>query len=432
MDNKALPVAVLVLSLGLTAAGQSTLPQTTIQIVPQSPSSSQGKRADVSVVGCLDNDSGRLRLTDEDGNIYYLTGHTAGLRKQVGDQLSISGTEKSPPIPHGLYSQPYTTLEVVSVKSLLQMNPAGVPPVLGDPAQWSSVKDDAYGLSIRFPKTFQPLKGTNFGVAPDFVNDNPAPQLQSREVPQATFPNTNFVGGSFTAFVNPTIRSAGTCMQFSSFWPKYMSSFTVHGIKYAQTRVVNGSAGSVSDEYHLHTFQNGLCYELVLEFFEENSTGMALPCKVQWILDQNKRDLMNSLLPQVSFITPKIKIVREPRQTRRPAVTSLTSSPITFDSLENVSVSWSSRGADYVQLLYRCTRGLAILGPDGAEEMKCGEPAPHNFHPAGSASFVLLPKSSNPSQVTFALTVEPFSNGVGYPKQSKTINIPVLPRPKTK
>ena len=35
----------------------------------------------------------------------------------------------------------------------------------------------------------------------------------------------------------------------------------------------------------------------------------------------------------------------------------------------------------------------------------------------------------NPSSVNFVLSIEPFSDGVGYPEQSKTITISVGPHP---
>ncbi|MFY9530553.1 MAG: hypothetical protein WAR24_16750 [Candidatus Acidiferrales bacterium] len=51
------------------------------------------------------------------------------------------------------------------------------------------------------------------------------------------------------------------------------------------------------------------------------------------------------------------------------------------------------------------------------------------FDPTGSASFVLLNQLGDASPVPFVLTVEPFLNGVGHPKQSRTITIPVTPNP---
>ena len=154
---------------------------------------------------------------------------------------------------------------------------------------------------------------------------------------------------------------------------------------------------------------------------------MMLPCEIQWVSEKNEFELMESVLSRISFTKPEFTPVREQKRTIPPVITSFTSSPVTFDSLERVTVSWSSEGADSVQLSYQCVKGLSILGPDGSEEMKCGQLAPRNLGPVGSAAFVLLNQSESLSSLPFVVAVVPFVNGAGYVKNSKSLSIPVIP-----
>ena len=193
-------------------------------------------------------------------------------------------------------------------------------------------------------------------------------------------------------------------------------------------------------QYHFHTYQNGLCYEFAFDFGWNTGTGMEpmFLCSVQPVLEQNQRELMKALLSQVQFVTPGIRrAARErPHGSSPPTVLSFERSPAdtTFGSTA-VTVSWSTRGTDYVQLQYPCVEKLYVsdLGgpPDSPQppgvDMKCGALVDQNFPPNGSAKLML--SNFNPSSVNFVLSIEPFSDGVGYPEQSNTITISVGPHP---
>ena len=290
--------SVLMVSIGVVGAGQRGTPEPT----QRGASSSSGveQAAEVSRVGCLSNQSGKLKLTDEDGHIYDLIGHAAELGKQVGDELEVSGTEgaTTPPREH---SAAETTLRVAGVRTILHRNAAGVRPTLDDVAHWASYSEKAYGVSGHYPRVFVRLAQSDPHVTPNFVNQNGVVTLQRMGVPREVYPNSNFVGGSFTAFVNPTIRSEGTCRQFTSFWPEHTPTVIANGINFAETLHVGVATGTISSAYYLHTYQNGFCYEFAFDFDEENTTGMVLVCAVQWVSEQNEQELMNSLLSQISF-----------------------------------------------------------------------------------------------------------------------------------
>lgn len=379
-------------------------------------------------MGCLSNESGQLKLLDEDGNIYHLIGNAAELAKQVGDELEVSGTEDAPPTRPTEHSVPETTLRVAGVKTIVHRNPAGVRPSLGDVANWGRYRDETYGISVGYPRMFERLAQPDHHVASNFADQNGVVTLQTIDVPREVYPNSNFVGGSFSALVNPTIRNEGTCREFASFWPEHTSTVTINGMKYAETQNVGVAAGTVSGMYDLHAYQNGLCYEFAFDFDEESGNGIMLTCSMQWVSDQNERELIDSLLSQVSFVTPAFEraVAEKPSQRSVPLVLSFDHGPVVVDRLTKVKVSWSTRGADFVQLHYPCTNKLYVSALE-YPSMRCGTVVDRNLPANGSAELLL--GNYNPSPVPLALSVEPFSDGVGYPEQSKTITIPVSPHP---
>jgi hypothetical protein len=164
------------------------------------------------------------------------------------------------------------------------------------PPPWDRHTDDKYGICFRFPRVFKHWEGQAPPGDSNFVNQGGAVLFEKLEIPRETYPKSNFSGGSFTAIVNPTIRSEGTCSQFSTIWPEHTSVRTIQGISYAQTVLGSTGLGSSSAMYYFHTYQNGLCYEFVYEFSEANYTGMMLTRSVQWVSEKNEFELMDALL----------------------------------------------------------------------------------------------------------------------------------------
>src|SRR5215469_10272378 len=56
----------------------------------------QDSGAKVEVLGCLSKESGQLKLTDEDGNVFDLIGWTDWLRRHTGDELKATGIQAHP------------------------------------------------------------------------------------------------------------------------------------------------------------------------------------------------------------------------------------------------------------------------------------------------------------------------------------------------
>ena len=90
------------------------------------------------------------------------------------------------------------------------------------------------------------------------------------------------------------------------------------------------------------------------------------------------------------------------------------------------AVSWSTEGADYVQLQYPCNEQFFVSGEAGSE-MKRGVSTDRNFPPNGSATLMI--SNLNSRNVRLVLTLEPFSDGVEYHSGSKAITIEIAPTP---
>lgn len=429
VETKVLLLSVLMVSIARAGAGQSGLPEARQQGAAGSSSSSPSKSGKVSASGCLSNDFGKLRLTDAHGNIYYLIANTAELRHHIGSEVEVIGTQDHPPMPSVATQEvPATTLSVMEWKLLPNPTAEGLQPAVGNLADWVSYFNKTYGITIRAPRTFTTLNDSASCYPLNFVENERVARLLSLVIPSEVFPHTNFTGGGFTVFVNPRIQSEGTCKQFGQFWPLHTLPRVVQGIPYTQTLFTGAATGNRLARYSLHTFQNGVCYEFVVGVGTVSPGSLEVPCSVRAIGEKNELEMMDTLLSGVTFVAAQFK--RQPGENaprpRFPVVRSFTATPISSQYVDTVAVSWSTDGADYVQLHYPCTDRLYVSGAESSS-MKCGTLPDRDFPPKGSTTLML--QNLNEFRVRLELSVEPFSDGVGYPKQSKTIAIRVTPRP---
>jgi hypothetical protein len=412
-------LAVILLSMDCAAAVEVCVPQSSAETHAASQSSQ------VDIVGCLSEQAGEFKLTDDEGNVYELIGHKVGLRKHIGDELDVTGTEEHPPSTSNDHPASDTPLRVTKIETVLHMNPSGVAPVLGDAANWSSYANSNYGLYFRYPKTFDASEdGSTEANFADWEKGS-AVHIKSFVMPQSIYPDANYQGGQLTAFVDSNIRSEGTCRQFNSFLPEHTSSRTVRGITYAQTASGDAGAGHIATVYYFHTFQHGLCYELDFTFEGHNTTGMPLPCSNQWVSEQNEFQLMDALLSDVKFLSPHATLATVQRPSGTPTVVSFTHSRVIVDLMNNVEVSWSTERADYVQLHYQCVASVFVSEATRGGNIPCGAVVDRNFPADGTTSLAL--QNLTPASVQLVITVEPFSDGRGYAENSKTITIPVTP-----
>ncbi len=92
-------------------------------------------------------------------------------------------------------------------------------------------------------------------------------------------------------------------------------------------------------------------------------------------------------------------------------------------------VSWKTTNADYVQIRYPCMESVfaSTVQSSGYGLGQCGDSTDTNLPPNGSMGLMLNNFTANPVDLVF--TLEPFQDGIGYPKEAKTISIPVNPHP---
>ena len=197
--------------------------------------------------------------------------------------------------------------EVASFRTLVRKSPAESAklPRLGKPKDWSTFRDKDFGVVVRHPKyTFLQQDVEPCCIQSDFVNPTGILTLHIWDVPKDVYPGSNFLGGTIEVAVDPTIRSEGTCRQFGLTTLKDTLSKTFGALKYAETQTGGVAAGTGYGDDHLHTFQNGFCYEFNFEFVELDGTGIDKPCLIQWLSRKNEQQLLDALLSRVSFVAP--------------------------------------------------------------------------------------------------------------------------------
>lgn len=184
----------------------------------------QGQASAISVLGCLDRQQPHdFFLSDEEGNLYTLTGVTSDLIKHVGEEIRIEGTrdESTKPLP---------SLHVIGFQQVFTAPSPSLSSSFTNTAAWRTDRNQAYGLKFSHPESFPNSKAA---VSANFPDDDGTATLGSFEMPSEIYAGTNFVGGSFTLSVSPKITNRASCKQFGTFDPKYLSSATENGIEYA-------------------------------------------------------------------------------------------------------------------------------------------------------------------------------------------------------
>jgi hypothetical protein len=416
------------LALGAALSGAQQAP-------PPASGQNASTSSEIEEIGCVDKDKkdGRLELTNAFWWVlYYLTGQTAGLESHVGDEVKVRGIETEPTSTSPEGRRP-PTLKVTGVDVLLHANPEGVRPVLGHLDTWVSYENPVYGVRARYPETFGDATLQYAPMQSNFVDWRPGAHapLVNVSILQTTYPKSNFAGGGFAIFVDPDIRSEGTCRQFRAFWPEHTGSTEINGINFSQTLQDGVASGTGYIGYDLHTFQNGLCYEVTFGFAGANGGGMDVPCSIQWVNEDNQMELMRAVLSQITFLKPQMKSPASEKPKLTPSVITFENGnvmeqPEGRGSINTVGISWKTENADYVQIRYPCAD--AVFASTAASNSHdryglgiCGENTDTNLPPNGSMSLILGNYNANP--VNLVLTIEPFRDGIAHPEKAKTISI---------
>ncbi len=389
--------------------------------------------------GCLARKAGALVLNEGDDGGTLLKGNTAGLASHIGDELSVTGEM----ITASEGSRTQQVLKVSSFQVLLRTNPRGAQVHTGDPSSWAGFRNAKYGIAMRFPKGW-PMSAEPQGAVvqgqglagPNFIYFHGIVNVLAGRVPAKAYPDSNFEGGRFDLFIAPSIADANTCLRFGDTDRSRTRLRIVRGIPYQEMVAVSAGGGSGEEVFIDHTFQHGYCYEFDLEFGAQY--GLDLSCSVQSLSRANEKSLVTALLSQVSFPEPALPN-RVQKPTGRPRVTALREAPLSpseasqFSPVETVfAFSWTTKGADYVQVRYPCSADMAIYGasqgPDDPmvnDSMVCG-PSPNGGYPPNGTGDLEV-NNSSASAKPLALTVVPVRNGIACMKGAKTIIVNAPP-----
>jgi hypothetical protein len=399
-------------------------------------------RAGVSMQNPYGDDYIEVATTSPDGTVYELWGSSNHVDRGIADYYYFYGSstpklvssDSSPAECNVLDKQKVGEgMECVNVPSYTNGTvDYSTPPVSGD-GNTQTYSNSQYGISFQYPTTdtFTPKSDASYG-GNNFVNQNGVVIFGSVQIPQSLYPGTNFIGGTFVASISPSIANSPACNQFSDVnrMPSQLSTITINGVKYTTGSTGSAAAGSESGDDYFHTYQNGFCYELLLEVNTFNRGALDNPSSVQEF--GYTANLQNYFLSGVSFFTPTAKPPLS--VSGNPAVTSFTaSSQVAYSGTTNsgVTFSWTTRSVDYVQLSYSCADGLEVVS--GANPQCQGvvdSPSSPNYSPNGSTTIIFGNENrSSPvqSSIPVTVTLKPFVNGMAVPNLGKTVNLSVTP-----
>jgi hypothetical protein len=287
-------------------------------------------------------------------------------------------------------------------------------------------RSSLYGVRFVYPPEYS-FEAEHYAYLadPEFANNEGAVILGTVEIPAAHYPGTNFSGGEFAAAVSPAISNRAACNQFASGDPD--RTVTIHGISYFHFANGTGGMGHIQNYDFFHTYQNGFCYEFLLEIDSYNRGNLEDPSSVKEFSDGPR--IEDTLLSGIAFSKPEAKPPSQP--TGPPEIlTFKPSSAAAGVGIHNsITFSWTSQNADYVRLQFSCAQGAVIVG-DGYGG-KCGSYLTSPKHAPDDSEKILFGTSnlSSPdrSSTPVTVTLVPFANGVAYPELAKSVTITIPP-----
>jgi hypothetical protein len=390
----------------------------TSRLAAQEPTAAAGAQSsngpEITEVGCLNESDGSFILSTE-STTYHLIGNTDGLRKNEGCKVRVTGAE----VFSGDVS--VRVLRISNVRRIHKSMERA--PLLDGTFRWNKDVRRTFGVSVQYPENFEPEKEGSEGNRANFVDSRNREPLLNLEIPREIYPHTTFAGGNFLVYVSPDIRSAATCRNFEDVGSNSPTTSVVHGIRYSELILGSAAAGTVFSYYYFHTYQHGLCYEFQLELAAGSPGLYPLPCELDSI---DEDALLNALLHHVSFFRPAAEDLSSKalESTLPPAVITFIAS--SNESLPNemasFTISWSTEGADHVQLHFECPSDVDVYVYRPYMHCSFGT----TYLPA-SGSVEMNVSNRSRSQASIEVTLQPFSNGNGDREFSKSVILTVEP-----
>jgi hypothetical protein len=404
---------------------------------PQQPVARQTEdstQKETTMRGCLGgrpNDGVYYLDADAGGYFYLLGGNTSPLKDYVGKEVSLRGKETGDVAP--------SRFEVTALAQVFDVPcPIFKPSFSG--SSWHTGRNRKYGVEFSYPDDFTrtpfPESGNRGG---NFVTDQGVVLVARLSVPGGIYPNSNFVGGTFGISVNTEIGNGPSCRQFGFSDPEFASSHYVQGIHYSEMTRGSAAAGTSYSNYQLHTFQNGFCYEVSFEFREVNPGN--IEHKIRVLAGRDEWNLIQALIQRVQFSRPTAVAVRKNNPQAVPQITRFVASSQTADDVTNrgqITFSWTTQDADYVELSYKCIPPMAGRIPaavilEYGYPVGCGNASPNfkvttvQYRAPNSSQTVGFGDNRALDPITIIVKLTPFSYGKAYPASSKSISIQVDP-----
>jgi galactose oxidase-like protein len=408
------------------AFGQASQNQT----IP--PHQSQESLKETTLRGCLGNGSESPYLVDLSAKFYRLRGNISELKKYDGQEISVLGKRDDS-------TQPWPSFDVTKLMQVFDRPRPRLSSSFSSVSSWQKESNAKYGTKFAHPESLVAVQDSeSFNLQSNFVTDQEVVSLGRFSLGREIYQGTNFVGGSFAISVSPEITNRQSCAEFGRFDPRARSTIQIGTVEYSKMLRVGAAAGTAYTDFHFHTFQNGLCYEIAFELAEFSTGNVDTGCTIPVLDDADEINLMQPLLAEVSYFPPSVETRKESKENAIPRVTEFVASSGTADDINRgeITFKWATHDADYVELSFQCapapTRpGIVILEggfPFDCENVKWhSNPAiPPNRSPNGGATFSFGNSlQDDPISITVILT--PFSHGIAYPDSSKSVAIQVDP-----
>jgi hypothetical protein len=269
-------------------------------------------RNKVQVRGCLAHVLDEYHFAPEPPAAWFvLTGHTAGLEKYAGREMTLEGTIVEAIQIEG-YFEPIPSFEVNRVVEVFERPDPELSASFTNTAGWHVERNRKFGVKMAHPESMAAAKPRP-SLLSNFVTEEGAEVVNSFEIPREAYSNANLLGGFFTIFVNRQVRNHESCMQFGQLGPREEppSAYVVGKLNYL--KAVGGSAamGTWYSDYYFHIFQSGLCYELTFELVEYNAQNADAGCNIPLLSREDDLNLVKPLIANVSFFRPTVRPVRK-------------------------------------------------------------------------------------------------------------------------
>lgn len=391
----------------------------------QSTPSTHEEADEINVNGCLYGHQGSFNLINAD-DYFELRGDPSELNKYLGDEVQVRGKQEG--------SEHRLSIIVSGVTLVFKAPRVELSKTISEPGNWHFQSNELYGVKFALPTLPENSAGAG-SVFPNFVSGTGTITLGGLPIPAEIYPGTNFVGGDFLLSVNSEIKNRKSCEKFGTSDPRFLSNHNLGGARYIQLTAGEAAMGTSYEDLYFHTFQNGICYEVAFSFGETNTANQDFGCRVSRHGDTDA--VVNEFMRRISYSSSPTS--SSPKNSKvTPKVISFTSSSATVNGVNDrgtAELSWTTKGADYVELSYRCSvfgLGIVIAEQGGAGGRNCeNDPKPviphtqHLNHPPNSEVEVGLANFHHDDPISIVVTITPFSHGAAYPASRKSITLSV-------